>query len=50
MPGAIGLYTVTFQVPSDTATGPYQNLGLIVADPAKPTVQIYANGSFVPIS
>ncbi len=50
MPGAIGLYTVTFQVPGDTAIGPYQNLGLIVADPATPTVQIYANGSFVPIS
>ncbi|MBS1871752.1 MAG: Ig-like domain-containing protein [Acidobacteria bacterium] len=49
LPGAIGIYTVTFTVPTDTATGDYQNVGLIVSDPANPSVAIYANGSFVKI-
>lgn len=51
LPGAIGIYTITFEVPSDTATGTYQNLGLIVTDPADPNnTAIYAYGSFLPIS
>jgi uncharacterized protein (TIGR03437 family) len=51
LPGAVGIYTVTFQVPSDTTPGPYQNLGFIVTDPNDPTnTPIYALGSFLPIS
>jgi uncharacterized protein (TIGR03437 family) len=51
LPGAIGIYTITFEVPSDTAAGPYQNLGLIVVDPNDATnTPIYAPGSFLPIS
>ncbi len=49
LPGAIGIYTVTFEVPADTAPGSYQNLGFIVADPADPNTAIYAPGSFLPI-
>jgi uncharacterized protein (TIGR03437 family) len=49
LPGAVGIYTITFEVPIDTAPGPYQNLGLIVADPADPNTPIYAPGSFLPI-
>jgi uncharacterized protein (TIGR03437 family) len=49
--GAIGIWVITFEVPQDTQTGPYQNLGLIVSDPADPnTPGVYANGSFIPIS
>ncbi len=51
LPGAIGIYTITFEVPSDTATGPYQNLGLVIADPNDSSgTAIYAPGSFLPIS
>ncbi len=49
MPGAIGIYTVTFEVPANTQTGSYQNLGFIVHDPADPAASIYAPGSFLQI-
>lgn len=50
MAGAIGIYVITFEIPSDTAQGPYQNLGLIVSDPNDPNAQPnYALGSFLPI-
>jgi uncharacterized protein (TIGR03437 family) len=47
--GAIGIYVITFEVPIDTQAGDYQNLGLIVWDPADPETPIYALGSFLRI-
>src|SRR5262249_46773223 len=32
VPGLVGVYSVTMQVPANTATGPYQPVGLIVQD------------------
>lgn len=48
VPGAIGMYEVTFEVPSDTATGTRQNLALALADPSGNL--IFAPGSFIPIA
>lgn len=51
LPGAIGIYTITFDVPADTATGPYQPLGLFLTDPADTTnTPIFALGTYIPIS
>ena len=47
LPGSIGVYDVTFQVPSDTTLGPYQNLGFGVVD--SDNNLLYALGSFLPI-
>ncbi len=47
-PGVIGIYEVTFEVPSDTATGTRQNLALAVVDASGNL--IFAPGSFVPIA
>lgn len=50
LPGVIGLYVVTFQVPSDTQTGPVQPLGFVLTDPNDATnTPIYALGAFLPI-
>ncbi len=51
LPGAIGIYVVTFQVPQDTQPGTQRPVGFIISDPGDPAAQaIYANGSFIPIS
>ncbi len=50
LPGEVGIYTITFEVPTDTATGTNQNLGFVISDPSDPTnTAIYALGSFLPI-
>jgi uncharacterized protein (TIGR03437 family) len=51
LPGQVGLYAITFQVPEDTQPGPRQNLALVVTDPTDPNATfIYANGSFITIA
>ena len=50
MPGAVGLYTIKFDVPADTQPNTRAPLGLIVTDPSDPNAQsVYAQGSFFPI-
>lgn len=46
-PGLIGVYVVTMHVPSDTATGPYQPVGLFVQDSANKSH--YAQSTYIPI-
>jgi uncharacterized protein (TIGR03437 family) len=46
-PGAIGLYVVTLHVPSDTATGPYQPVGLVAPDSVNKNH--YAQPAYIPI-
>ena len=46
LPGAVGVYQLCFQVPSDTTQGPRQPVGLIVHDPSG---DFFANGSFIAI-
>jgi uncharacterized protein (TIGR03437 family) len=48
VPGSIGVYQVTFEVPSDTATGTRLNLALALADSTGNL--IFAPGSFIPIA
>jgi uncharacterized protein (TIGR03437 family) len=51
LPGAIGIYTITFEVPSDTDTGGYQPLGMFLTDPADTTnTPIFALPTYIPIS
>ena len=47
VPGLVGVYEVSFQVPANTATGPSQPLGLIVSDANGNTFT--APGTFAPI-
>ncbi len=48
VPGGIGEYAITFEVPADTATGARQNLALALADASGNL--IFAPGSFIPIA
>jgi uncharacterized protein (TIGR03437 family) len=47
LPGTVGVYQVCFQIPSDTATGPYQPIGLVVHDAAGNGT--FAQSTFIPI-
>jgi uncharacterized protein (TIGR03437 family) len=47
LPGEVGIYVVTFEVPADTQPGAYQNLALVLAGPDGNA--IFGNGSFLPI-
>jgi uncharacterized protein (TIGR03437 family) len=48
VPGSIGVYQITFEIPSDTAAGTRQNLALALVDNSGNA--IFAPGSFVPIA
>ena len=45
--GAIGVYSVQFDVPKDAQPGPYQNLGFAVI--GADNNPVYAYGSFLPV-
>jgi uncharacterized protein (TIGR03437 family) len=47
VPGSVGVYAITLQVPADTKTGPYQPLGVVVFDSANNAY--YANSTYLPI-
>jgi uncharacterized protein (TIGR03437 family) len=47
LPGTVGVYLVCFQIPTDTATGPYQPIGLVAHDAAGNST--FALGTFIPI-
>ena len=47
MAGEVGLYVVTFEIPSDTVTGSYQPLALIAA--GADGASVFSNPSYLPI-
>ncbi len=48
--GSVGIYQICFQVPTDTAPGPQQPVGLILhLRPGDPTGDYFAQGSLIPI-
>ena len=47
MPGEIGIYVVTFEVPADTIAGTYQPLALVAVNPDGTSV--FSNPSYLPI-
>ena len=47
VPGSVGVYAITLQVPADAKTGPYQPLGVVVFGSSAKAY--YANSTYLPI-